>query len=266
MWQVLTEWVFDAIQWVESWCGDWGLAIIIITIIFRLLIYPITRKQFRTSYKMQKLQPQIKAIQEKYAGDQRRIQEEMQRIYKEAHFNPLAGCLPMILQMPIFMLLYNALLQLSNGSLAPGVTPTFYNIMPNLGLKPSDAFAAIMTNPSGFGDGLIAFLPYLISLLIFGASMIVPMLLMNNNQTQQKSTLIMMLVMTAVMLWIGWSAPAGVLLYWDVSSIIGVAQQFGSRAILKHEDEHKAEEMVDVTPVKVSVDRKEHKARPRKKN
>ena len=103
MWDVFKDWIFNVIQFFYDFCGDWGLAIIIVTIIFRILVAPLMHKQAKSNFQMQKIQPQIQKIQEKYASDQPRMQQEMQRLYAEAKFNPLAGCLPMLLQMPIFI-------------------------------------------------------------------------------------------------------------------------------------------------------------------
>ena len=103
MWDAFKDLIFQIIQFFYDFCGDWGLAIIIVTVIFRVLISPLMHKQTKSSFQMQKVQPLMKEIQTKYADDPQRQQEEMQKLYAEVKFNPLAGCLPMLLQMPIFM-------------------------------------------------------------------------------------------------------------------------------------------------------------------
>lgn len=249
MWTWLKDATFWCIERVYNFCGDWGLAIIIITLIFRLLIYPITVRQMKSSYQMQKLQPKIKEIQAKYAGDPQRQQEEMQRIYAENKFNPLAGCLPMLLQMPIFIILYQTLREyIPDGA-------SFYNLIPNLAMSLKEAWVG------GLGEAL----PYLIVMILFVVSTFIPMLMQGNKD---KNTIIMTVVMSLFMLWIGWSAPAGVMLYWAVSSFFGVFQQMIVRAVMKSKDA-KAEaesEVVVVEPVKVDVERKVKKKRPTKKH
>lgn len=296
-WDIFKDAIFAVLNWFHSWCGDWGLAIILITVLFRIIIYPITRKQFQSSYKMQKLQPQIKAMREKYKDDPQRLQQETMKLYQEAKFNPLSGCLPMLLQMPIFIALYQALQELvfrlgigflpadspfagkTPGELsgispadygfpdAPSsveafkmlmptnvdVTPTFFGLVPDLSGSPGSIFAS---------QGILAAIPFIILMLLFGVSMLIPMLI---NKQSDSQTRIMMVVMSVFMLWIGWSAPAGVLLYWDMSSLIGIGQQFGSRYFMQKKDERQEAETIDVVPVNVDVDRKEKKARPRKK-
>ena len=208
---------------------------------------------------MQKMQPQIKAINEKYADDPQRKQQEMQKLYQEAKFNPLSGCLPMLLQMPLFMALFQVLRNLAN-DFDHGINEpyTFFGIIPDITKSASEVFSS----PDG---GLVASIPYILLLLLFASSMLVP-LLINRQAENQKQMRIMMVIMCAFMLFIGWQSNAGVLLYWDLSSYIGVGQQFASRALMKRKDERQEEALVDVAPIKVEVDRKERKARPRKKN
>lgn len=255
MWEAFQHGIFIVIDWFYSIAHDWGLAIILITILFRILIYPITRKQYKSTYQMQKMQPLIAELKEKYAGDQQRQQEEMMKIYQEAKFNPLSGCLPMVLQMPIFIALFWVLQKLpdyirESGRPETALPATFYNIIPDLSLSPSTVF---------FESGILAVIPYVILVLLFGVSMLIPLLLSKNKERQ---TLIMTGVMTVVMLFFGWSAPAGVLLYWDVSSLLGVAQQTASKRILERKDAER--EAVEIKPVKVEVERKTKKARPKK--
>jgi YidC/Oxa1 family membrane protein insertase len=251
-WEVFKDAIFWLIQWFHSWCGDWGLAIVLITIVFRLVIYPITRRQYKSSYEMQKLQPQLKEIKEKYKDDQQRQQQEQMKLYQEAKFNPLASCLPMILQMPIFIALYQVLQELET-RIGSTDAVSFYGLVPDLTVTPGGVFAE---------QGIGAVVPYVIMLLLFASSLVIPMLIQPNSD---RNTKIMMTIMSAVMLFFGWQVPAGVLLYWDVSSYLGVGQQQLSRWRLKRKDEQAKEEVVDVTPVKVDVDRAERKARPKKK-
>lgn len=252
-WEIFKDAIFWVIDWSHSWCGDWGLAIIIITILFRLLIFPITRKQFKSSYEMQKMQPRLNELKQKYADDPQRQQEETMKLYQEAKFNPLAGCLPMLLQMPIFIALYQVLQELET-RIGSGEPVSFYGIVPDLTISSSTVFAE---------HGIMAAIPYVVMLLLFASSLLVPMLLQPTGQ--DKNTKVMMIVMAGVMLFIGWGVPAGVLLYWDVSSYIGVGQQFVSRRLRERKDAKVEAEQVAVAPVKVEVDRAERKARPKKK-
>ena len=257
MWDVFKDWIFDVINFFYELVGDWGLAIIIITVIFRIIVSPLMHKQAKSNYKMQKIQPQLSKIQEKYAGDQVRLNQEMQKLYAEAKFNPLAGCLPMLLQMPIFIALFQVLREM--GSREEVQNFTFYNLVPNLTETPSGAL----------GQGIGTFVPYLILMIIFAGATFFPMIqqqLKNKDNKQRNQTLIMAVVMSIFMLWISWGSPAGVLLFWGVSSLIGIAQnQFTLRRCRRQDKEEEASKMLEAKPVEVDVVRKERKKRPTKK-
>ena len=198
----------------------------------------------------------MQELQRKYADDQPRLQEEMQKLYAEVKFNPLAGCLPMLLQMPIFMALFQVLSEM--GSRTSGTTYEFYNLVPSLVMRPSEALAV------GFGT----FVPYLILMVIFAGATFLPMVLMqmgNKDNPQRKQTMIMAAVMSVFMLWISWSSPAGVLLFWGASSLMGIAQQQISMRIMKKRDAEAAE-TIEVKPIEVDVTRKQKKPRPTKKD
>jgi len=90
--------------------GNWGLAIILLTVIVRLLLWPLNVSQQRSTRTMQTLQPKLKAIQDRYKSNPQVMQQKMMEFYKEHKFNPMAGCLPLLLQLPVFILLYTALM------------------------------------------------------------------------------------------------------------------------------------------------------------
>lgn len=258
MWDVILSWMFAIIQFFYDFCHDWGLAIIIVTIIFRILVSPLMHKQAKSNYQMQKIQPEIQKIQQKYAGDQVRIGQETQKLYAEAKFNPIAGCLPMLLQIPIFIALFQVLRDMTRW-VPDGTDFSFYNIVPDL----------IQTPSSAINEGFGTFVPYLILMIIFAVATFLPMVLQqlrNKQAPNRNQTLIMGVVMTLFMLWISWGSPAGVLLFWGVSSLIGIAQnQFTLYRCRRADEEKEARELTEVKPIEVDVVRKEKKKRPTKK-
>lgn len=257
MWDIILEGIFKVIEFFYSFCYDWGLAIIIVTIIFRILVAPLMHKQAKSNYQMQKIQPQMQKLQEKYAGDQVRLQQEMQKLYAEAKFNPLMGCLPMLLQMPIFLALFQVLRNIQNYTTDTSLS--FYNIIPNLTQTPSGALE----------EGFLSFIPYLILMIVFAGATFLPMVLQqlkNKENKQRNQTLIMAVVMTVFMLWISWGSPAGVLLFWGASSLIGIAQnQWTMHRCRKEDAEREAAKALEVQPVEVDVVRKTKKKKPTKK-
>ena len=90
MWDIFKDWIFDIIQFFYNFCHDWGLAIIIVTIIFRIIVAPLMHKQAKSNYAMQKVQPKIQALKDRFPDDPTRQSQEMQKIYAEMKFNPLA--------------------------------------------------------------------------------------------------------------------------------------------------------------------------------
>ena len=102
--------IFDLLRWLFAVTGNFGVAIICLTFIVRLLMFPIAQKQFQSMAMMRKIQPKIKALQERFKDDKPRQQQEMMQLYKQEKINPAAGCLPILLQIPIFYALYKVLL------------------------------------------------------------------------------------------------------------------------------------------------------------
>ena len=251
MWTWFKDIIFAWIQFTQGLVGDWGLAIIIITVIIRIVLTPLTARQYKSSYEMQKIQPKIQELQQKYAGDQQRLNEETMKIYADKKYNPIMGCLPIIIQMPIFIALYRVLYErIPDGA-------CFYGIVPDLTASPSSVWAFT-------SEGFLTALPYIILVALFAVSVLVPMLLQPTSQNNSM-TKFMAIFMTIMMVWFGWVAPSGVLLYWVSSAYIGLAQQFVIRRMLKRRDKEEEEAVIEIKPVEVNVERREHKNRPRKK-
>ncbi|MDO4399720.1 MAG: YidC/Oxa1 family membrane protein insertase [Coriobacteriia bacterium] len=258
MWDVFKDFIFWGMDACYRFIGDWGLAIIVATLIFRFLLMPLMQKQIKSSYKMNKFSPMMQELQEKYADDPQRLSEETRKLYSESGFNPVAGCLPLFLQMPIFIAVFQVLrdeMSWRVGDASAGYN--FLNIVPDLTVSPAAALE----------QGFMVFLPYIILLLLFAGLTFAPMIIQQRNQTGQQAQqmIIMSVVMTIMMLFIGWGSPAGVLLFWATSSLFGVCQQQITTRLLKREDEQAEAEVIDLEPVKVDVVRKQRKKRPTKK-
>lgn len=206
---------------------------------------------------MQKIQPVLKDIQTRLADDPVRMQTEIQKLYAEAKFNPLASCVPMLIQMPIFIALFTVLRNIQ--SYLPDYDDfCFYNIVPSLTATPAEMSV----------QGILAFLPYAVLIIIFVGATFLPMLLQlknNSDAKQRNQTLMMSLIMGVMMLFVSWSSPAGVLLFWGVSGIIATITQQVYMYILKKHDKQIESDIIDVMPVHIEVERKVKKKRPKKK-
>lgn len=105
-----TTLTIEVLKALASIVGSYGLAIILLTVVIRLAMWPLNVSQQRSMKMMQSLQPKIKAIQDRYKSDPQKMQQKLMEFYKEHKFNPMGGCLPLLIQLPIFILLYSALM------------------------------------------------------------------------------------------------------------------------------------------------------------
>lgn len=255
MWDSILNGCAYALAQLANLVGDWGLAIIIVTLVIRLILFPLQRKQYKSSFEMQQVQPKLQEIQKLYAGDQQKIQEETMKVYQETGFNPMAGCLPMLVQMPIFIILFQVLRWKIGDYAVNGKKVSFYNILPDL----------TQTVPDAWNQDIVYAIPYIIFMVLFIGLSMGPMILQFKQNPQNRSQSMMMTgVMGVMFIWMAFVSPAGVMLYWALSSGFGFAQQLLTQRRLKQEQEKKEEEIV-IKPVKVNVERREKKKRPKKK-
>ena len=251
MWDWYINFLTNVLAGIQGLVGDWGLAVIVLTIIIRLLLTPLMAHSTKSTARMQVMQPKLKEIQERYADDPERQAEELRKVYSQMNFNPLSGCLPILLQMPVFFGLFSAVRQVPDDA-------SFFGILPSIADSASGVLSA---------SGLQAALPYIILDVLFGVLTFIPMVLNASSQPeeQRSQSLIMGGVMALMMLWIGWSINSAALLYYVTSSLWQVVQQrvITQRVMAKAKAEAEAETATQ--PVEVNVVRKEKKKRPHKK-
>ncbi|HEU0022092.1 MAG TPA: YidC/Oxa1 family membrane protein insertase [Dehalococcoidia bacterium] len=209
--------------------NNMGIAIIVFTILVRLLTLPLTLKQVRQMRSMNLLQPKMREIQERFKGDRARVSQETMRMYREAGVSPL-GCLgPLVVQMPILIGLFRVLIQtlFTNPDDLVGLSEKLYSWLAFLPI-----YEAAPLNPTFLGMNLGAALPMPGSLILaffVGGSTWVQqkMTMMPTTDPRQQSSQNMMLWMMPVFLGVfsmGW--PSGLPLYWIVSNLIGVSIQY----------------------------------------
>lgn len=191
------------INWLFALVGNYGIAIILMTLILRILIWPLTRKSYVSMMMMQKMQPELQRVQKLYANDKARLQMEMMKIYQTHKTSPMSGCLPMIIQIPIFFALYKALL-----ISVPMRSAHFLWI--------SDL--AVMD-------------PYFILPVLMGATMWLQQYLQtpktsgNKNDIAASTQRVMKWMPILVTVMFAWM-PAGLVLYWTVSNVFGILQMY----------------------------------------
>ncbi|MCL5291117.1 MAG: YidC/Oxa1 family membrane protein insertase [Actinobacteria bacterium] len=198
---------------------SYGIAIVLLTVAVRLLMLPLTIKQTTSMMDMQRLQPKLKELQEKYKDDKDKLQQEMMKLYQEHKVNPFGGCLPLLLQLPVFFALFRVLYQFDalKKAVAFGMV---------LGKAPGMAFAG------GIAKGLVIGWPYLLLIALMAVTSYIPSKMMMNDPQQEKT----MLFMSAFMVFIAWSLPAGVLIYWVTTNLISIVQQWIMLKLVKKEE------------------------------
>ncbi|MBB3763907.1 membrane protein insertase YidC [Sphingomicrobium lutaoense] len=208
--------IFDLLRWLFHVTGNFGVAIICLTFLVRLVLYPIANKQFRSMAGMRRIQPKLKALQDRYKEDKPRLQQEMLKLYKEEKINPAAGCLPILLQIPIFYALYKVLLVSVEMRHQPFVL-WLQDLSAPDPLTPVNLFGLLdFTPPSWIAIGI---LPILLGITMWLQFKLNPQPMTDPVQKQVFG--IMPWVLMVIM------APfaAGLQLYWVVSNILTIAQQ-----------------------------------------
>ncbi len=255
MWDWFVNFLTQVLEFLAEFSGDWGLAVIILTVIIRLLIMPLMTHSTASTARMQALQPLLQEMQEKYADDPQRLNEEMRKFQAEHNFNPLGGCLPMFLQMPVFFALFTVARNVP-------ATASFYNIIPRLSYSVAEAISIL-----GMGGALV----YIIFDIAFGILTFVPMVINSRSMTddaQRQQSLVTGIVMGAMMVWFGLQVPAAVLLYYDTSAIWQVVQQqLVTNRVMEKVKAEEAERLASRPAAStVEVVRRERKPRPKKKS
>ncbi len=188
--------LFVLLKWLYSILGNWGLAIIAITIIVKTLMYPLTKAQYTSMAKMRALQPKMAALKEKYGDDRQKFGQATMEMYRKEKVNPMGGCFPLLLQMPIFLAL-------------------FYVFLESTELRHAEFFLWL--------TDLSAKDPYYVLPILFGASIFITQKLQPITVTdpmQHKMMTYMPVLFSIFFLWF----PSGLVLYWLVSNLISIAQ------------------------------------------
>jgi YidC/Oxa1 family membrane protein insertase len=189
--------LFWVLQWIHGWAGNWGVAIIILTILIKLLFYPLSEASYRSMAKMRVVAPKLQRLKEQFGDDRQRMQQAMMELYKTEKINPLGGCLPIVVQIPVFIALYWVLL----GSVEMRQAP----------------FALWVTDLSTPD-------PWYILPILMGATMIIQTRL--NPEPPDPIQAKVMKIMPVAFSIFFFFFPAGLVLYWLVNNVLSIAQQW----------------------------------------
>jgi YidC/Oxa1 family membrane protein insertase len=197
------------LKWLNRGVKNYGIAIILLTVLIKILFYPFTQISMKSMKKMQLVQPKLKEIQEKYKGDKERLSREMMSLYKQEKINPASGCLPILIQIPIFIALYQALM---------------YSI--ELRHAPFFAWVNDLSAPEHLLDIPILgiTIPLRLLPLLMGGSMYLQQKL--SPQVGDPRQAQIMMLMPLIFTFMFWGFPSGLVVYWLVNNILSIAQQF----------------------------------------
>ena len=212
--EVLLKWL---LQFFYLLIPNWGVSIILVTILIKVIFFPLTKKSSEATQQMQKLQPRIQELQTKYKGKPQKLNEEMAKLYQQAGYNPLSGCLPLVIQLPILFAMYrlfNNYFEFRGAMFIPHWIPD---------LSVGDSVWQFNTPIPFLGWTDLRLLPivYVISQLIFGKITQTP----TSDQQQSNTMKIMLYGMPVFFFFIFYNAPAGLLLYWTCTNFLMLVQQ-----------------------------------------
>ena len=206
--QALVDFVVHILNAIYGVVGNYGIAIIIVTVLMRIIIFPLTLKQEKSMKKMRELQPELEKIKEKYKNNPQEYQQKTAELYRESGVNPLGGCLPLLIQMPVFVALYWAF----SGNAIPADAKFLW-----FTLKQPDRLFMI-------GNFAFNLLPILNVGVTYIQQKIMTSATSGQESSQQMQTMLYM--MPLMMLFIFYKMPSGVTLYYLVSGALSLVQQY----------------------------------------
>jgi len=194
---VIAEPLYWVLEWFYRWVGNWGVAIILLTVVIKLLFYPLSAASYRSMAKMRVVAPKMQRIKDQYGNDRQRMQQAMMELYKTEQINPLGGCMPIVVQIPVFIALYWVLLA-----------------SVELRHAPFTLWITDLASPD----------PWFILPLLMGATMIIQTRL--NPEPPDPVQAKVMKIMPVVFSVFFFFFPAGLVLYWLVNNVLSIAQQW----------------------------------------
>lgn len=214
------------LKFLYDMIGNYGLSIIAFTIITRLLLLPLSLAQTKSMKEMQIIQPKMDEIKKKYANDTEKQQQKIMELYKEHKVNPFAGCLPLLIQLPIIVGLFNVLRQ-----------PVKYVFGTEAAYKAADS-AFLWMKSLDKPDVIVVAgitLPFILPILSGLMTYLQSAMMSPKNKKNDSMQMTMLYLFPILMLYWGLSFPAGVMLYWVVGTMFQIAQQYFTKVRVKEE-------------------------------
>jgi YidC/Oxa1 family membrane protein insertase len=239
LWHALLGGLGTVLSFFYDLIPSYGVAIILLTIFVRVILLPLTIKQTRSMKQMQEIQPKVKELQRKYKGNRQKLNEELMKLYKEHQVNPLGGCLPLLLQLPVFFALYQVLTagggtqHIPDGSLKEAIVDGGERFLGmNLACSPASSGQGIVQVAQqaaqvDCGSGTGVRIAYFIMMALMVGTMFYQQKQMQRASTgpQAQQMKMMTTIMPAILGVFSYSIAAGVLVYWVTTNVWQIAQQ-----------------------------------------
>jgi YidC/Oxa1 family membrane protein insertase len=208
----LTRFFEIALDWLYGFIPNYGIAIIVLTLLVRIVTAPLMVNQMRSAERMRAVQPKMKALQDRYKDDRQRQSEELMKLYREEGINPLGGCLPLLLQFPVLIGL-------------------FYALRSSIGLRHAHFVSWIddLSQPDLLFMIPGVDFPARLLPILMGVSMYVQQKMTPTTGMDPTQARMMLIMMPAMMLLISYTFPSGLVLYWTVSNVLGIGHQYWIR-------------------------------------
>ncbi len=215
----LTKPIFYALLWLEKFIGNFGLAILALTVGIKLLFFPLANKSYKAMAKMKALSPKMQALKERFGDDRQKMNEQLMKLYKDEKVNPAAGCLPMVIQIPVFFALYKVLFVTIEMRHAP-----FYGWIQDLSARDPLGMLTLF----GLVDWQVPAMLDVVNIGIWPLIMGITMYLQQKlnpaptDPIQAKIFMFMPIIFTFILA----PFPAGLVIYWAWNNVLGIAQQW----------------------------------------
>ena len=241
LWGSLVKLFDEILKFSYGFTHNYGISIILMTILIRLILYPLMQKQMVSMREMQKIQPLMKEVQERYKNNKEKLNQELMKLYKEHKVNPMGGCLPLLIQMPILILLFQVLRVFEYKDKLGNIIGGFLWIPNQVEIILKDGVPKVVGGLAApeqlirlgdkgiFGIQYLGIMPFLIGVSMFYQQKMTtapPTTPGKEGGSAEQTQKMMTIMMPLLIAFMSFTLPSGLTLYWLVSTLLGIGQQY----------------------------------------
>jgi len=241
LWGSLVKFFDEILKFSYGFTHNYGISIILMTILIRLILYPLMQKQMVSMREMQKIQPLMKEVQERYKNNKEKLNQELMKLYKEHKVNPMGGCLPLLIQMPILILLFQVLRVFEYKDKLGNIIGGFLWIPNQVEIILKDGVPKVVGGLAApeqlirlgdkgiFGIQYLGIMPFLIGVSMFYQQKMTtapPTTPGKEGGSAEQTQKMMTIMMPLLIAFMSFTLPSGLTLYWLVSTLLGIGQQY----------------------------------------